>query len=267
MRTGYELRFKKGDIVYWCQYIQGKCEIHYGMVDTQFSDAVCIDLLVPKDFRTIEGIPIKDWKPDNRVRKLPKNWTYDTVLFEYGYTDDASKISDKYKRLDITDKTQIIEAYNEGWLVKSIDNCHCHIETAINKGTYTLERKFDKNYGYAAHYQGINIISVSPPKVYCTYQEALDEKLEYETEFQRVQNLTDLEWSIEQIDKTLNHWSGLYHIPNKQKDLYREFIMNLSDLENVEVRINAGDIQWKYWRNKRWNNIEISNCDLRSVEE
>ena len=255
METGYELRFKNGDIVYWCQYIQGKCVIHYGMVDKQFSDVVCIDLLVPKDCRTVDGVPIKEWKPDYRTHKLPKNWTYNTILFEYGHTDDFSEISEKYKNLDITDKNKILKAYNNGCLVKSIDNCHCNIEADISKGTYILKLIYN-GYGYVDYYKGINRISVSPPKVYDNYQDAFNEKLKYEAEFQRVQNLTDLEWSIEQIDKILDRWSDLYHIPDKQKKSYRDFIMNLSDLEDVEVRMNVGNIQWKYWKNKRWQNIE-----------
>lgn len=265
METGYELRFKNGDIVYWCQYIQGKCVIHYGMVDTQFSDVVCIDLLVPKDCRTVDGVPIKEWKPDYRTHKLPKNWTYNTILFEYGHTDDFSEISEKYKNLDITDKNKILKAYNNGCLVKSIDNCHCNIEVDISKGTYILKLIYN-GYGYVDYYNGINRISVSPPKVYDNYQDAFNEKLKYEAEFQRVQNLTNLEWSIEQIDKILDRWSGLYHIPDKQKKSYRDFIMNLSDLEDVEVRMNAGNIQWKYWKNKRWNNVETSNLNLGGNE-
>ena len=42
--------------------------------------------------------------------------------------------------------------------------------------------------------------------------------------------------------------------------------MNLSDLEDVEVRMNAGNIQWKYCKNKRWQNIEISNLNLGGNE-
>ena len=58
----------------------------------------------------------------------------------------------------------------------------------------------------------------------------------------------------------------MYHIPDNQKKSYRDFIMNLSDLEDVEVRMNAGNIQWKYWKNKRWQNIEISNLNLGGNE-
>lgn len=272
MRTGYELRYKNGDIVYWCNHIQGECTIHYGMVDTQFSDVVCIDLLAPKDCRTVEGVPIGDWKPDNRIRKLPKGWSYKTILFEYGFTNNWAEndilfLDDYMHHLDITDKDKIREAYNKGYLVKSSDNCHCHAEPEIGKGTWTLQKKPSRAYGYAPPYYGIDHISVSSPKVYDNYQDAYNEKLQYEAECLRIQNLSDLEWSIEQIDRTLNHWAGLYGISDSKKKSYREFIMKLPNLEDVEVRISAEDIQWKYWRYSRWRNIEVSDTFLYFLEK
>ena len=267
MRTGYELRYKNGDIVYWCSQIQGECSIHYGMVDTQFSDVVCIDLLTPKDCRTVEGIPIKDWFPDNRVRKLPKGWSYDTVLFKYGYTNnwaenDRNFLDDYMRNLDITDKDKIREAYDKGYLVKSYDNCHCYADPEIGKGIWTLQKKPSKEYGYVPPYYDMNSISISSPRVYNNYQEALNEKQKYEAEFQRVQNLSDLEWSIEQIDHTLDHWAGIFGISDNKKSAYRDFIIKLPNLEDVEVRISSGDIQWKYFKYSRWRNIEVSDTFL-----
>lgn len=266
MRVGYELRYKNGDIVYWCQYQQGECHIHFGMVDTQFSDAICIDLLVPKDCRTVEGVPIKDWTPDNRQRKLPKSWTGDTKLFEYGYIYDISEDDEKFmcdlmneKEFVITDKEKIMDVFNRGCLVKSKDNCHCIVDTEIGQGTWTLRMKTSKIAGYAPYYGGIDYVSVSPYRVYDTYEEALAEKNEYEAEFKRIQDLSDLEWSIEQIDNTLNRWAGMYDISDKMKKAYREFLMELSNLEDVEVRIFGKEIQWKYWKNSRWRNIEVSD--------
>ena len=266
MTTGYELRFKNGDIVYWCRYVKGKCHIHFGMVDTQYSDAVCIDLLVPKDFRTIEGVPIEEWTPDNRERKLPVGWTYDTRLFQYGY---IQRMPQRYERFicglinekdsSLKDKAGIADSYKKGYLVKSKDRCHLVIKDEIGKGTYTLKVKYSRQEGYANGYGGIDCISVKPDKVYETYEEALKEKNEYEAEFRRIQSLSDLDWSVEQIDNTLERWTGVYCVPDTIKNKYREFLLSLSDLENVEVRIFNKDIQWKYWRNSRWRNIEASN--------
>ena len=129
----------------------------------------------------------------------------------------------------------------------------------IGKGTYTLKVEYNRQEGYANGYGGIDCISVKPDKVYETYEEALKEKNEYEAEFRRIQNLSDLDWSVEQIDNTLERWAGVYCVPDTIKNKYREFLLSLSDLENVEVRIFNKDIQWKYWRNSRWRNIEASN--------
>ena len=54
----------------------------YGRVDEQFSDAVCIDLLEPKETRYIDGVPIDEFKDNQKYRKLPKGWTYNTKLYD-----------------------------------------------------------------------------------------------------------------------------------------------------------------------------------------
>ena len=67
MRKGYEKRFNPGDIVYWCRHDKsGRYEIMHGMVDEQFSDAVCIDFLAPKERRRVNGIPIDEFKSEER---------------------------------------------------------------------------------------------------------------------------------------------------------------------------------------------------------
>ena len=86
MRTGCEKRFNQGDIVYWCHCDGGgEYSVHYGMVDEQFSDAVCIDYLAPRERRRVDGIPIDEFQSEQRYRKLPKGWTYNTRLFEISY--------------------------------------------------------------------------------------------------------------------------------------------------------------------------------------
>ena len=38
---------------------------------------------------------------------------------------------------------------------------------------------------------------------------------------------------------------------------YRDWLLAMSNVEDVETRIFSGNIQWKYWKNKKWNNIEL----------
>ena len=82
MKPGFEKRFNKEDLVYWCHKKAHEYSVQYGLVDEQFSDAVIIDYIVPRERRIIDGIPLDEFKSEERYRKLPKGWSYDTKLFE-----------------------------------------------------------------------------------------------------------------------------------------------------------------------------------------
>ena len=62
---------------------------------------------------------------------------------------------------------------------------------------------------------------------------------------------------MEQINNKLDRWAAFYSIANEQKKLVFDFITSLPKLEDIEIRISLGNIQWKYWKKKKWNNIEI----------
>lgn len=255
-------KFKHGDLVYWCHISQGKADICFGIIDEVYYGVIAVDILVPKDCRAFEGVPIKDWTPDGRVHKLPKNWDCDTKLFNYETThnwdeNDEVFLHNKLKNIKTKDKDEILEAYNNGYLVKSSDNCHCIIEEYIDKGTWVLRKKHSEYVGYNLIYPNIDRISIDTHKIYSTYSEALSEKTAYETEFERIKNLSDFDWSMEQINNTLDRWAAFYSIANEQKKLVFDFITNLPNLEDIEVRIYSGNIQWKYWKRKNWNNIEV----------
>lgn len=88
MKKGFEKRFEKGDIVYWCHSDgNGRYSIKNGMVDEQFSDAVVIDYLTLRERRLVNGIPIDEFDSQTKYKKLPKGWTYNTRLFEITYSD------------------------------------------------------------------------------------------------------------------------------------------------------------------------------------
>lgn len=69
--------------------------------------------------------------------------------------------------------------------------------------------------------------------------------------------MSDYEWSVFLINKELNRWQNIYSISNEIIEKYRNFLLNLDDVENIEVRIYGSDIQWKRFKNSRWANIEI----------
>lgn len=249
MRAGYEKRFNQGDIVYWCHQERHKYAVHYGMVDEQFSDAVCIDYIVPRERRLIDGIPISEFESEQRYRKLPKGWSYDTKLFEITYepltTDEIAF------KIDITNPETLKIAYEKGYLVKDSTIFHGQIETEITKDGYRVIRKHPQWQYHITH------TSVRPDKVYFTYEEAKKEVEDNIAEFHRQASLSDYNWSVEQIDKTLNLWKGISGSSENEVKHHRDWLLAMDNVEDIEVRLFGGNIQWKYWKNKRWMNIEL----------
>ena len=49
-----------------------------------------------------------------------------------------------------------------------------------------------------------------------------------------------------------------YRVSDEQKQKCRDWIMELKDIEDVEIRLSQGYIQWKYLKNKKWSTIELS---------
>lgn len=249
MKKGYEKRFNPGDIVYWCHQRGHTYTVHYGMVDEQFSDRVYIDYLSMRERRKINGIPIGEYNNvEQRYKKLPKGWTYNTQLHEITYedmTDDEKKFI-----LDIRNPESIKEAFGKGYLVKDNTIFHGIIEDEITKEGYRTLKKYPMYIYHADH------ATIRPDKVYFTYEEAAKEVENNKAEFYRQAGLSDYDWSVEQIDKTLNKWKTFHDISDEELKRYRDWILELENLEDVEVRIYQGHLQWKYWNKKRWMFIE-----------
>ena len=249
MRTGYELRFKEGDIVCWCHSDgNAKYSVHYGRVDTQFSDVVVVDYLAQRERRLIDGVPIEEFESEDKYRKLPKGWSYDTQLFEISYRDfpeyDGVSIS-------IKDPSAIKDAYERGMLVKDSTIFHGTIETDITKEGFRVIKKYPMWQHHIDH------ASILPTKLYLTYDEARKEVDANIAEFMRQAALSDYDWSVEKIDKTLGFWKYMSDATDNEVKTYRDWLLARDKVEDIEVRLFGGNIQWKYCKNKKWMNIEI----------
>lgn len=250
MRNGYEKRFAQGDIVYWCHQEGHKYSVHYGMVDEQFSDAVCIDYLHHRENRFVNGIPIDEFESEYKYKKLPKGWNYDTKLFEITYGDFECLV-EQCASIDIKNPKSIKAAYEKGILVKDSTIFYGDIEAEITKEGYRIVKK----YPMWKHH--ISYTSIRPDKVYFTYKEAKDEVDANIAEFYRQAELSDYDWSVEHIDMELVRWQTLNGVSNEEKNKYRNWLLSMDKVEDIEVRIFNGEIQWKYDKNKKWRNIEL----------
>lgn len=248
MRKGFEKRFNPGDIVYWCSHGKsGRYEIMHGMVDEQFSDAVCIDFLAPKERRRVNGIPIDEFESEERYRKLPKNWSCDTKLFDLTWDDYPTTGI----LIDIRCPEQILAAYNAGIIVKDETLFHGNIEAEITKDGYRIVKRYPMFHCHPTN------TSVRPDRVYSTYEEAKQERDAYLAELNRQASMSDKEWSLDQIDKTIEHWRSFHQATAEEAKQYHDWFAEMDKLEDIEVRMQQGQIVWRYYGKKKWNYIEL----------
>ena len=88
-------------------------------------------------------------------------------------------------------------------------------------------------------------MSIVSPKLYFKYDEAKKVVDENIAEFKRQASLTNYEWAVEKIDNILGWWKFLNGATNEDVEIYRNWILSLKNVEDVDVRICQNNIQCK----------------------
>lgn len=235
-------RYNHGDIVYVLERIpyDGDFSIKTCMVDEEFSDRVALVFVSPKDSRLINGIPIYDFQPTRR-KKLSRYWEAE-ALYYLTYDYDLDEAANKIK---INDKKAIKKGIENGVLV--VDTPRLSIQTDIDKDGYSVfVQRVNRDRTSGMYYRH---------EIYDTYEEALKAKEANMAELKRQSELTDEEWAKEHIEETISRYVKLYDISYKEVERIKDMIYGLDKIEDVDVRIANGFIQWKYYNKKRWNTV------------
>ena len=167
-------RFSKGDIVYWCEREGGRYTVRFGVVEDQYSDGVYINFLELRERRRIDGIPLDEFRKTchlAKYKKLPKDWSYDTLLYELTSDPWLPEEEQLVKELKITDPKQIKEAYDRGILVEKEKIFKGDIYTDITNEGYKIMTK----YSLWGKYEPKSEV-VRSDKVYFTCEEAIAER-------------------------------------------------------------------------------------------
>lgn len=243
--------FPVGSVVYFLRNKRhsSEKEISFGTVIEHYASEIAIQLYEFPDAREIEGVPIKEFDTPTKWRKLPKGWTWDMVLFEVNWNYDRFKNKDRY--VDFENPDGILQAINDGILVKVSENDHASFRSEVDsKLGWRIIREYSEDwmtdYTCEPFYQ-----------CYATWEEAQAELDAILEENQRQASLTDYEWSVEQMDEKLNRWAYIYSIAPEAKKQVRDRLLALDNFEDVCLRISGGGLEWKYDRNKRWIRIEV----------
>jgi hypothetical protein len=246
-----------GSVVYYIQNhstIPNKPIIKFGIVEEHYASEIALKLYEIVDTRTINGTPIKDLKTPSKWHKLPKGWSYDTELIKYG-SNFIERFPDYYnnlKSVSINNPDTILTAINDGVLVPTDENDHCNIETEITKEGWRIVR----NYHSYSNTWTPSWISLYFHDVYSTYEEAKAVVDAKKAELKRQSELSDYDWSVEQIDKSLSRAVAFGYITEEQSGDFMKRLLELENVEDIETRVCDGGVQWKYWKNKRWKKLE-----------
>jgi len=247
------MKFQSGDVVYWVErHRQPPYEyyIDYGIVDEEFSDAVCVERLHIRDHRFIDNIPYNDFPQFTHWKKLPKGWTYNTQLFEMEWR--SSKDWSALGNLKINKPEDIKTAFEQGVLIylKDYDQTVPHAEIDKKLGWRIRKEHDDSIYVYP-------YVSLQKDNAFETYAEAKAMIDAQEAEWKRQSELTDEEWSVEQIDHDLQRWAKIYSKSPEEVQKVRDFLLGMDKVEDIETRVFGGDFQWKYWKNKKWRTVVL----------
>ena len=234
--------FHKNDIVYYINKSQGqaKWRVWFGVIDDIFTNGISIELYDTKETRLINGIPYENFETPTHWKKLPKGWSYDTRLFDLSW-EPLPNIDAKIDNVD-----NIRQLIMRGIIVpvKSRDYSTPYAEIDVRSGWRVIRQYHEKSK--------ISYICLYPNEVYLSYQDAQAVVDAHNAELERQSRLSDLEWSIEQIDREL---SRAWNLSDNYKQHVKEFLLSQSNVENIEVRWSSRGIEWKYVDKRRWLTI------------
>ena len=129
---------------------------------------------------------------------------------------------------------------------------HGEIRSEITNDGWRIHKGYSQDWG-------INSTTVTCSKVYRIYDEAQKEVDEHIAEYKRQAALSDYDWSVEQIDKVLGYYKNIYNLTDSEVKQYRDWILSQDDIENIEVRIHFGNLEWRNWmKHKKWHGIETN---------
>lgn len=243
-------RLRAGQIVYYVTL--DNRNVDWGICKDFYADGYGLELYEMPDFRTICGVPIRDFEFNQPRRKLPKDWRWETDLVHIGSSMNE-EVKQKYLELRIDNPQALLDAVRSGLLVKpSSQSTACDIEADINKDGYTIVQKFP--YWKRSR---PDTACVRSDRCFHTYAEAAAIVDCYYAELKRQAELSDYDWSVEQIDHVLERWKAIYGVSPDGISAIRQWLLGQKDVADLVVRIYGGELQFKYDRQKRWTTLGV----------
>lgn len=240
-------QFEIGQLVYFTNNVGSSLD--WGIIEEVYSDGYAIALYEQVDCRTIEGTPVAKYDFHQKPKKLPKNWSWDYDLVKLAW--DYHKF-DGFK-FSYDDPNSLKKGIEIGALVRpdSQDKTG-YPDAVVTKDGYQIVWKHDLYSSSPERKRRVNYAVVNWRYIYSTYNEAKSIIDAYNAELKRQASLSDYDWSLEQIDKTLYR---AYFLDKEGKAKIRQWLIGNTKVENVDIRSVGGYVEWKYEYNKQWKAI------------
>lgn len=129
-------------------------------------------------------------------------------------------------------------------------------DAEIIKEGYRIVWKHDLYSSDPSKQKRSNYAIVNWRYVYSSYDEVKKVLSDYQAELNRLVEMSDYDWSLEQIDKVLNR---SVFIAKEDKSKIKQWLIDNTNIEEVEIRCSSGYPEWKYEKSKKWKQL---NPDL-----
>lgn len=244
-------QFDIGQIVFFTNNIGNEWD--WGVVDDIYSDGYAIALYELVDCRYVNSVPVAEYNFGQDYKKLPKGWNYDMDLINLSWDNhkDLQEIKVDFKDID-----SIKDAIDKGLYVRpSSQDKAGYPDVDIVKDGYRIVWKHDLYSSDPTKRKKPDYAIVNWRDMYSSYEEAIAKVDAYNAELKRQAELSDYDWSLEQIDKAL---SGAFCIDDEDKKKIKQWLIDNTKIEDVAIRTLSGIPEWKYEGNKRWKQLDPS---------
>lgn len=238
-----------GTIAYYIEkHGDSDWRISWGKIIDHYPSVVVLELYDRFDTRQVNGIPFDDFPWRTPFKKLPKGWSYDTKLYEITYAEYPREIKDEMNSLNFSNPQDIQKAIDKRYIVprSEIDYSHIEVEFKANEGYRLYKTTYRDDYHPATTTENIW-------EIFTDYADAQKYCDEHYAEIKIEANMTDYEWSVYQIDRTLS--TCLYD--ETRRMAARKILLEMDRIEDIETKSSFGGIQWRYCNKVRWNDINV----------
>jgi hypothetical protein len=248
---------KLEQIVYVVETIGRVANIRLGIVDSLDKNCCIVDFLVIKEHRYVKGTPIDEFKT-TEWKSYPKVFREGKFREKFEPSVEvvwrlSKRDQELLRALRIDGVADMEEAYKEKLLVRASEVTDWDVRVEINRNNeYRIVKSipaWTQTYGKDKR----TFVHLPKDKVYPSYELAQKAVKEWDAKWAKLDALTDFEWSVREIDKVLKQF------PEEDRERYREILLSMPDIEDLEVRKRDGVLWYRWFTPKtEWEQLALA---------